>query len=231
MAHRMNDDILKVILATLQRLETRFNDQDERLSTIEFSMLSEASGSSSGKARLSRSHSNCCSCAMSPAALFQGFQRESKMSDLPMATAYMASMDKLRSRFDFDEQSEMRSDYNCETHSKMDVLRSQDLAEILDAYSVSVYPSRPLSRLDMGSGDDVPEVPEIPAFRYDEATSPTDSASSHDSTSSGTNRTSLSESQRSASTAPTSITQPEQSQGISKTKGLLPLGINRKRCI
>lgn len=236
--HVANDDILRVILATLHRLETRFNDQDHRLSSIELTLLPGA-GVISPAERPEQvcSTTSCgCSCVLPPQPLFQGLRGVNSEDEHPTASAYMASMDKLRSRFEFDDHSELDVGSAGGSGPRMNTKRSQELDGMLDCYSVSVYPSRPLSRLELDCAlrrqGSQPELrvnavgavndPEVPALRYEDCSLRGDSISAGGS--STPERSLSSKSQRSASTVQTSIsthsTQSQDARGAFRKLGI-----------
>ncbi|KAI0385091.1 hypothetical protein F5Y04DRAFT_246815 [Hypomontagnella monticulosa] len=206
-------EILNTILSTLQRLETRLENHDGRLNGIECSMLSAADASPA------MSPERAYSPFRTPAGhnLFHPISKPGNYYQNPLeehpAAAYMASVMKLRSRFEADS----RSEFGIPGTDERGTIADTDN----DWCSMSIYSSRPLSRLRLDVLD-VPPVPSIPqdfqqtaqeprlseypngstnllAMRYEDAPeSPASAASSSP-------RDSLSENRRSTSTAPTSI--------------------------
>src|SRR3954462_2225136 len=96
-----SSDILKSILATLQTLEIRFEDQNMRLVTIESSIVSSASSGAGSSPRSPDPHN------LSPMSDQNYPTPELEDShpsiEYPTAPAYVASMLKLQKRFSFDE--------------------------------------------------------------------------------------------------------------------------------
>ncbi|KAK1515648.1 uncharacterized protein CCOS01_12846 [Colletotrichum costaricense] len=162
-----NQEALKIILTKLNRLELRFNEIDGRLGAIECSVVSDTSTNlpSSPTARQSVSS---CTCTLSdiPQPLFQ---EEYKLRQCSAST-YRASVDRLRRRFEFDACSEIAPRI-----SEEEVVSPEfDLEEIIDGYSdaqsVSVYPSRSVSRFSFGPRESRPsrDIPDIPSLRYED---------------------------------------------------------------
>jgi hypothetical protein len=212
------DDILKVILTTLHRLETRLNEQNSRLSTIEFLVLSKNDGSfnmNTNSGLSSISSDGCYSKGMS-----QPLSQELYTQDHPAAAAYQASMDKLRTRFEVDSRSELALEDVEEPDAPYDSSgrNNQQTLEIIDNYSVSVYPSRPVSGFGFYKSGAI-EAPEVQALRYEYTRPPPEESISERSDSSP--KRSFSESQCSSSTAPTSVppTSPSSSLRDSATRG------------
>ncbi|KAK2751673.1 hypothetical protein CKAH01_17835 [Colletotrichum kahawae] len=145
--HRINDELLKLILTKLHRLENRFTDIDSRLSTIEFSIVPAPRSSTP---ITSSAASRRCSCHI-PQPVFQSFQVDWERHATP--SAYIASVDKLRHRFGLDEQSQYAPEdigvaSTCDSRSEMgggDVFVNN-----YDNYSMSIYPSRPGSTCKFG---------------------------------------------------------------------------------
>ncbi|GKT50100.1 uncharacterized protein ColSpa_10281 [Colletotrichum spaethianum] len=106
---RANEEALKVILTKLYRLETAFNETNNRLSTIEHSVVSDAGGSSVARAfgSLSLASCSCASCVV-PQPVHQNVHRETCRRH-PEAAAYKASVGKLREQFDLDVDTELAS--------------------------------------------------------------------------------------------------------------------------
>ncbi|KAF6803696.1 hypothetical protein CSOJ01_10717 [Colletotrichum sojae] len=166
-AQRVNDELLKLILTKLHRLETRFNEIDSRINSIGFSMLPAAESSPPTTASPSRR----CSCHI-PQPVFQSFHVDWERH-AATASAYKASVDKLRTRFEFDEESEF-SPQDIGVASTCDG-RSEVVDALVDSYSVSVYPSRPVSNFGFHVNNELRpgvNVPGLPALRYEDMPHP-----------------------------------------------------------
>jgi hypothetical protein len=93
------------------------------------------------------------------------------------ALAYLATMAKLRNRFALDSASDLGQDQEVTTNpvnepwdtaNKIQSPAAADGTEDdSDWRSVSVYPSRPLSRLDFGTPPPVPQLPDLDPQRQD----------------------------------------------------------------
>ncbi|KAI2637826.1 hypothetical protein GGS26DRAFT_588195 [Hypomontagnella submonticulosa] len=206
-------EILNTILSTLQRLETHLENHDGRLSSIECSMLSAADAypTTPPETMYSPFHTPAGHNLFHPIPK-PGIHYRNPLQEHP-AAAYMASVMKLRSRFEVDSHSEFGI-LGAEEKGQEQTIADTDN----DWCSMSIYSSRPLSCLRL----DVPPVPSLPqdiqqtaqeprfseypngstnllAMRYEDAPeSPASAASTSP-------RDSCSENRRSTSTAPTSI--------------------------
>ncbi|TDZ35288.1 hypothetical protein C8035_v009776 [Colletotrichum spinosum] len=233
---RVNDELLKLILTKLHRLETRFNEVDTRLISMEFSMLPAGAGSRSPDGPLSSSPpaSRRCSCHI-PQPVFQSFDLDWDRHVTP--SAYKASVDKLRNRFEFDDQSEF-SPQDIGVASTCD-----GRSEVVDANSVSVYPSRPVSNFGFRANDVRPPLPDLPSMRYEDMPTSDESLWSRGVSSRrasmGSRRRTFSAQQSSFSTARTSIAlsstpeTPPSPASFSKLRGSIKratsLSIPRRR--
>ncbi|KAF9880363.1 hypothetical protein CkaCkLH20_02317 [Colletotrichum karsti] len=166
-SQRVNDELLKLILTKLQRLERHFTDIDSRLSVIEFSIVPPPESLAPDVASSSAA-SRRCSCQI-PQPVFQSFHVDWERH--ATASAYKASVDKLRNQFEFDDQSLFPSQdigvaSTCDVRSETgDVFVNN-----YDNYSISVYPSRPVSNFGFHINDMRPTLnsSELPSLRYED---------------------------------------------------------------
>lgn len=206
-------EVLQTILVMLHRLETRLEEQTHHRRTI--SPLSWTSESQSSRADTNSTAPTTlrpCSCiSASPPTVSKrysdnvGYQPRHDHSSAAQqppqqrqsALAYLATIARLRNQFEFDSTSDLGqispiANHNPVTGQEQDLPVDED-----EVRSVSVYPSRPLSRLDMSyyppSPGDLSELSklvkesiqipafqesvQIPAFRYEDTASSQDSAS------------------------------------------------------
>ncbi|WDK22475.1 hypothetical protein CGRA01v4_13765 [Colletotrichum graminicola] len=146
---RANEEVLKVILTKLHRLETAFNQINNRLITIETSVV-PATGSIAGTSPFDSLHlaSCCCAFCINSEPLQQNRQENYKQH--PAAEAYKCSVDKLHNQFRFGSSSEVASVTHEEgtvyAHNNEDQSRADD-------YSVSDRRSRPTSHHDICQDD------------------------------------------------------------------------------
>ncbi|KAK2001454.1 hypothetical protein LX36DRAFT_653298 [Colletotrichum falcatum] len=163
---RANEEVLKVILTKLHRLETAFNQINSRLSTIESSVVSHPGGRSFARP-FSSLHlaSCCCASCTNPQPLQQDRHRQTN-GQHPAAAVYKFSVEKLRNQFDFDGSSVPPAEegtinaHNSEGRSKVD-----------DNHLVSDCPPRPASPHDICHRDTkpVPDGPKKQPLRYEDA--------------------------------------------------------------
>ncbi|KAK1985307.1 hypothetical protein LZ30DRAFT_379846 [Colletotrichum cereale] len=163
---RANEEVLKVILTKLHRLETAFGEINNRLSTIESSVVSET-GSWSVASPRSSFHLASCSCASCINS--QPLQRklhEGNHKQHPAAAAYRCSVDKLRDQFDLDSNSELAS----VSHEEGIIYgrNSEDQSRAEDNYLVSDGRSRPASQYEICHRDTKPVIsaPKAPPSPY-----------------------------------------------------------------
>ncbi|KAI0385402.1 hypothetical protein F5Y04DRAFT_184950 [Hypomontagnella monticulosa] len=153
--HSTYSDVLRSILATLQNLETRSENQNTRLGAIELLIASSACADvgSPSISPYSR-HVSVIHDGKTPPPSIATF--ESPL-DHTAATAYAASVIELGKQFslrgcpspeDVDEHAEEIDEYEGSECADRDN----------DQYSMSVYSSRPLSRLEL----DIPPIPPLP---------------------------------------------------------------------
>lgn len=152
--HSTSSDVLRSILATLQSLELRSEDQNTRLGTIELLIASSArpDASSSPMFSYSRHVSHVRDSRTSvPNVAILG-----SLADHPAAPAYMASVMELSKQFSLERQS---SPVPSEDMGGDDEVGEPEATKCADpdndCYSASVYSSRPLSRLEL----DIPPIP------------------------------------------------------------------------
>jgi len=126
---RANEEVLKVILTKLHRLETAFNQINNRLTTIETSIV-PATGSSPVASPFSSLHlASCCCASCVNSEPLQQSRHEENYKQHPAAEAYKCSVDKLHNQFRFGSGSEIGSvtheegtvyTYNNEDQSRAD---------------------------------------------------------------------------------------------------------------
>jgi hypothetical protein len=161
-----SSDVLKSILATLQSLEVRFEDQNMRLGTIESSIVSSACSETSGspKSPCSR-HLSLMSDVKTPMPAMKAL---GSTMEHPAAHAYLDSVMELRKRFFLEGRSNFAFNQEVVEHSASHAGERYGKAQANegveyeddddDWYSQSVYSSRPLSRLEI----DIPPTPPLP---------------------------------------------------------------------
>ncbi|KAH8667084.1 hypothetical protein BX600DRAFT_540354 [Xylariales sp. PMI_506] len=220
--------VLGNILATLHRLETQFEVQNDRLCTIEFFLSdSNSTPATSGSGVPSIDDSRADEKPL--AHIFTQFDVNAKQAlEEYLVPARIVSSGRVFNRFEFDSRSELAMPHlEHITQPSTGYEREQDCSSLYrgagnDGYTASVYSSRPLSRceLDVRKSSNTPlprewrgieatcscklendtEAERMRALRYEEM--PITAAVSSSTNTSF--RRSLSESQRSGSTAPTS---------------------------
>ncbi|KAK2063683.1 hypothetical protein LY76DRAFT_174963 [Colletotrichum caudatum] len=139
---RANEEVLKVILTKLHRLETSFNQISNRLSTIESSVVSDT-GSSPVASSFSSLHlASCCCASCLNTQPLQHNRHEGNHEQNAAVAAYKSSVDKLRNKFDLGSISESPS----VTHEEDPICsrNSDDRSRAGSDYLVSVRrPSHP----------------------------------------------------------------------------------------
>lgn len=200
-----SSDVLEAILETLHRLETRF---EESLSDAGSSPISRMGSVSSHRPSMMAQRPRQFPSLYHNELPVEGFQ----------ASTYMRSIMEMRKRFEFDSSSELATEDGEDPQKTQETTMNTDVEN--DAYTMSVYSSRPLSRLEL-------DIPPVPSFRQEEAVIQEARAcrihhyrssdllketpryehipASAGSSSNASYKRSLSDSQHSASTAPTSI--------------------------
>lgn len=132
-------EILLGILATLNRLENRFESQSERLTDLEVCIQSRSSSPvGSPHAIPWNKHSERAERASS--VFTDSGSRQFALGDYH-ASAYKDTVANLRKRFEFIDES----------LSELGKTRNAGGCEDDDYYSASIYSSRPLSRLELES--------------------------------------------------------------------------------
>ncbi|KAI9167987.1 hypothetical protein HJFPF1_04130 [Paramyrothecium foliicola] len=133
-------EVLLGILSTLQRLETLFQDQNDRLNAIELSLQPDI-----GVSRLDE------------------HTPEKDTFDVHSSSEYLQSVLKLKRFFDLDSRSVINQ-YEQAAPVSSGLSHGDGFDHALRAFesdewrSVSIYPSRPMSRLEL----DIPAVPQLP---------------------------------------------------------------------
>ncbi|KAK1960999.1 hypothetical protein LY78DRAFT_319313 [Colletotrichum sublineola] len=171
---RANEEVLKVILTKLHRLETAFNQINTRLSTIESSIVPQIGTRSVGNP-FSSLHLPSCPCAscINPVPPQQN-RHEGNCREQPAAAAYKCSVDELRNRSDSNSSSKLVSVVHEEglIHAR----NSEDQSRADHHRPISDYPSRPASLYDIFHHDMDPVIDDlkIPSSRYEDTTSHTE---------------------------------------------------------
>lgn len=157
-------DVLQDILTTLHRLEMRFDDQNDRLGTVE-SSIPVTGGSPmthvGNMPSFRRSPTADGPMPYFPRPLYSTEKYDASLRN-SSASEYVESVMRMRNRFEFDSRSEL-AEVPQELMTEHDDAPEeiQEGTSYMDGgndwYTMSVYSSRPLSRLEL----DIPPVPGI----------------------------------------------------------------------
>ena len=166
------DDVLFDIFNTLHRLETLLEGQESRLKSVELSVR-PSTGSAASECSCSFDSDTAASCAkgkhgssLPPASPLT--PPPSSKSAFPTPEMYQMSVMNLRNRFEFidDSQCDVREIIQNSPQARLEPEEHDSyVGGHDDAYTQSVYSSRPLSRYDLYA----PPVPAVPVPARDEA--------------------------------------------------------------
>ncbi|KAL0933695.1 uncharacterized protein CTRU02_210494 [Colletotrichum truncatum] len=132
-AQEVNNELLKLILTKLHRLEKRFNEIDGRLGSFENS-IPPAAGSIPPSGPQGGQPPNVCSCHIPQ----QGFQNpQVDWERRAGSSSCKPSIDNVRNRFEFDDHSEVTP---YEAGASTPCNGRNNMVEEDDCYSVSIYP-------------------------------------------------------------------------------------------
>lgn len=143
MAAKMADrELLEAILSTLHGLEMCLHEQEGRRNSDD---SATASGAGSSLIRHgSVSSTNTCSCG--------GYKPHNPPSWASQpAMAYMVSLAEVRKPLPFDSASDIATDPHPPCRDLITEVGREGNQEVVVDYSSSMYPSRPLSRLELQS--------------------------------------------------------------------------------
>lgn len=149
MATKMADrELLEAIFSTLHGLEMCLHEQENRRISEDSVTPSGGGSSLTRHGSVSSTNTNNCSCGGHKQEISQMPQSPPSWGSQP-AMAYMTSLAEIRKRFHFDSASDILTEPRPPFHDGSTAQRREEDHEGVIDYSSSVYPSRPLSRLDL----------------------------------------------------------------------------------
>lgn len=172
-------ELLEAIFSTLHGLEVCLHEQENRRISEDSATPSGGGSSLTRHGSVSSTNTNICSCGGHKPEASQMPQSPPPWSSQP-AMAYMTSLAEIRKRFRLDSASDIVTDPRTPFHDVNAAQRREEDHEGVIDYSSSVYPSRPLSRLDLlvsppevlEGQDPVPNTMQFsdppPAIRYED---------------------------------------------------------------